>query len=299
MTTQTLSPEVMAHDSEAGSRFEDLMKIIEHDFPLEFLIAGELAQFETFAIPSISRLLHRTALYEKEGVKRLDDTRATMYGIFTHAPDSSERETMVQHLNWVHGHYQISNDDYLYTLLRMFFLPIQWIQEFGWRPLREDEIEAMTSELVRIGTAMKIEFFSRDYNELYRWQEQYRTEHQRYDPANQAVAEGTIEAIAEHFPAWLRPLVSPLVRALLSDPDLLSAMGLKPAGMVTRLGVAGIKKTWHGVSKFYRPWRHQRFSQSAMMQTYPSYPNGRMDYCALGPKKLVQNRNNKGGCPFH
>jgi len=37
-------------------------------------------------------------------------------------------------LNWVHGHYQIANEDFLYVLSTFIYEPIYWIDKYGWRP---------------------------------------------------------------------------------------------------------------------------------------------------------------------
>ncbi len=300
----TISPEQKTQHSSVSEQanqdsFQTSLSIIEHDFPMEFLIAGELAQLETYAIPSISKLLHRTGQYEKEGLKRLDDTRATMYGIFLHHKDSEERQQMVEHLNWVHGHYDIANEDSLYTILRMFFHPIEWIQRWGWRKLSEDEIDAMTREMVHIGKAMDIEFETESFDELYLWQKHYREQKQQYSPTNEAVTLGTIQGIKDHFPRWLHPVIPGLVKSFLHDEDLMKALGLKPANTLQR----GLAYTplliWKYLSKLYRPWRRTAFSSGWLANYYPSYENNRVDYSRLGPTKLIQHRNKKSGCPFH
>lgn len=285
--------------SQASEDFLTALSIIEHEFPLEFLIAGELAQFETYAIPSISKLLHQTGQYEKDGLKRLDDTRATLYTIFTNPAHSSERETMITHLNWIHSHYQISNDDNLYTLLRMFFNPIEWIQRWGWRKLTQNEIAALTKEMIQIGKAMNIEFESESFEDLHAWQVNYRLRHQQYSQDNEHVARGTIDGIRDHFPSWLRIFCSPLVRSYLHDKDLLRALGLKPANMIQNILASIPLIVWQQVTKFYRPWRHHRFSKGWLANYFPSYENNTLDCCQLGPRKLIQHRRKKGGCPFH
>jgi len=277
--------------------------IAEHGFPLEFLLAGELAQMETFAIPRISRLLHRTRQYENEGLKRLDDTKATMYGIFSNPPESAARKQMVAHLNWVHSHYDIHNDDNIYTLIRMFLHPIEWIDKWGRRALNETEKEALASELERIAEEMQIQNMPRGYHAMDAWQKTYRAENQRFHPDNQAVARGMIEGIKHHFPASLRPLVEPMVLVLLDNEQLVAALGFKPPGKLSRAWVHTLVRVWKHLSRYYNPWETKKFSEGWFMGYYPSYngadyPNG-FDYCKMGPKKLIHARNKTGRCPFH
>ncbi len=299
------SPADDTSERHRSRRFARYRRIVDHDFPLDFLIAGELAQFQTYAIPSIARLLHRTGQYETDGVKRLDDTRATLTTIFSYPDGSRERAQMIDHLNWVHSHYAITNDDYLYTLVRLFLNPVDWNARWGWRTLTGDEIQLITAEMVSVGKAMGIAFEwdtegdADSLASLQRWQQEYRRRHARFHPANQAVALGTIEGIKAQFPRWLRPVIPALVAALLEDSTLLAHLGLpSPTGFQTAV-VRGGLGLWRLSGKVYRPWKRRPFSKGWLANHYPSYPGNRLDYCQLGPRKLVQHRNATTGCPFH
>ena len=45
-------------------------------------------------------------------------------------------------MNRIHGQYQISNEDFLYTLSTFIFEPVRWIDRFGWRQTYPNEREA-------------------------------------------------------------------------------------------------------------------------------------------------------------
>ncbi|MDX1456405.1 MAG: oxygenase MpaB family protein [Marinobacter sp.] len=282
-----------------ADRFERYRRIADHDFPLEFLIAGELAQFQTYAIPSIARLLHRTGQYEQEGLKRLDDTRATMTAIFSNPEGSAERQAMITHLNWIHSHYAISNEDSLYTLLRMFLNPVEWVQRWGWRELSHQELDMLVAEMVSVGKAMGIRFEDETFEGLNRWQMAYREEYEHFHPDNQAVALGTIEGLKGYFPRWLQPVVPVLVSALLEDRDLLRHLGLSPAPRMQQAGLRSLLTLWRWGCKVYRPWKHRPFSEGWLANRYPSYQDNRLILCQLGPRKLIRRRNARSGCPFH
>lgn len=298
MTIHAHQPESTGeHDHSAT--FETAIKLIEHEFPLEFLIAGELAQFETYAIPSMSALLHQTGLYEQDGLKRLDDTRATMYAIFTNPEGSEKRNTTIEHLNWIHSHYDISNDDYLYTILRMFIRPLEWIEKWGWRQLSQQEIQALTVEMIKIGKAMGIVFKSEDFSELYQWQANYRAKHQVFAQTNQYVALGTIDAIQQHFPRWMHTHIKNWVCVFLDDEALLDALGLStPSPLKKKLYELPLIG-WKWLNRLYRPWKKRPFSNGWLANYYPSYENGELNCCTMGPRKLIKHRNQRSGCPFH
>src|SRR5690625_965283 len=126
-------------------------------FPLEILVAMEIAQLRTFSIPSISETLHATREYECRGVKRLDDTRAMMIEIFRYPHGSREQQEMIDHLNAIHGLYCISNDDYLYVLTTFMFDPGLFIERVGFRELMPYEWDAFFHLYKDLGERMGIE----------------------------------------------------------------------------------------------------------------------------------------------
>ncbi len=278
------------------------LRIVEHSFPIEFVLAGELAQMETFAIPRIAKLLHRTRQYEDEGVKRLDDTKATMYSIFTKPAGHKDREQMITHLNWVHSHYDIHNDDNIYTLIRMFLHPIEWIEKWGRRPLNENEKQALAGELNVIAKQMKIENMPVNYKAMQAWQQKYREQNQTYHPDNLAVSEGMIRAIEQHFPRVIRPLIKPTVLTLLDNETLIEALGFKAPSLLTKALVKTGITSWKYASRLYNPWSHRKFSNGWFVNYYPSYANepGGFNLCKVGPKKLLTARDKQEiRCPFH
>lgn len=280
------------------SSFKILQRIVEHSFPIEFILAGELAQFDTFAIPSISALLHRTRQYENHGLKRLDDTKANLYGIFLNPEGSQQRQTFIDHLNWVHSHYKISNEDNIYTLLRMFLYPIEWIEQRGWRSLSTEEKDALALELIKIGHAMQITDIPESYAAMQRWQQHYRQQQERYHPDNEAVAKGMMAGVQDHFPRWMRGWIKHAVLVCLKDDQLVQALGFKVPGKLSRISVAVILKSWNLFRRVYNPWRRKKFSNGWFVNYYPSY-QGKFSYAKMGPEKLLAARDKKGGCPFH
>lgn len=280
--------------------FASFQAIIEHEFPLEFLLAGELAQFETFISPSISSLLHRTRQYEEAGLKRLDDTKATMYGIFKYAPGAHEREQMLNHLNWVHSHYAISNEDNIYTLLRMFMHPIEWIDKWSRRKLTPQERQALLETMLQLALDMNIQDMPQSYEAIQQWLKAYRKHHTGFAEANQQVARGMMKGLEQHFPRLMRPVIKPCVLVLLDDNETLSLLGYQRPGVISKVLVHGSLKAWKLYSKLFRPWKNSAFTESWFVNYFPSYAQeGGFSMCKLGPRKLVSARHKKGTCPFH
>ena len=96
---------------EAMDPFEDRVEIFQqlllNEFPVEFLLAAEVAQLRSFTFPHGTRLLHATGEFEKHSLKRLDDTRAILYEMGRDSFYSPRAEKMAGHLNQIHDFYKI------------------------------------------------------------------------------------------------------------------------------------------------------------------------------------------------
>lgn len=271
--------------------------LANHDAPIDYLISGELAQIQTFAIPSISKLLQRTKQYQEHGVKRLDDTRAILTECMTDSVHSSRGQHMVKHLNWIHSHYEISNDDYLYTLALFIVEPARWMETFGYRPLTDREKYAGYLAFKALGQAMKIQNIPQSRDEFISWYQDYRKTHMQYHQDNKKVTDGLIEGMKAMFPFFVRPLVKPVILTLINDPELLLATGQKPPAKWLQKFIRSFMALRKISQKYLNPWQKQSFETSYLGQYYKSYPRGYQN-CILGPEKIVKNAS-ISGCPFH
>lgn len=278
-------------------QYQEMVKYIaNHDAPIDFLISGELAQIQTFAIPSISKLLNRTKQYNDNGLKRLDDTRAILTECMTDTVESDRGQHMVKHLNWIHSHYDISNDDYLYTLALFIVEPARWMETFGYRSLSEKEKYAGYLAFKSLGMAMGIKHIPASRNEFVSWYKAYRRQHLGYHEDNKKVTDGLINGMKEMFPTFLQPLVRPVILTLINDPELLQATGQRAPNKFVQSTIKGIMRIRQWAQKYYNPWQHKSFEDSYLGQHYKSYPQGYRN-SVLGPDKIV--RNTSSGCPFH
>lgn len=274
------------------------------DMPLDFLLAGELAQIQTFVIPSISTLLHRTKQYEQAGTKRLDDTRAILTECMADTVHSERGQTMVEQLNFIHGHYKISNDDYLYTLALFMLEPVRWCESFGYRRLSEEEKQALYLEFRDLGEAMRIKDIPGDFYAMQRWYQGYRQLHMAFDPANRAVTEGLISGMQQMMPTWLRPLTNPFFRALIltliNDAETLQALGIKAPSKAAQWLIKAGMKSRALLSSHINIWQHFVYENSFIYRHYRTYPGGYQTR-GLGPDKimLARKQSESVGCPFH
>lgn len=269
---------------------KDYLEIVDllsnHVFPLEILLALELAQLRTFTIPSISALLHATAEYEREGQKRLDDTRAVLSEVFRPGLESPEGRAMVEHLNRIHGVYAISNDDFLYTLSTFVFDPALFVDRWGHRSMTEGERDAFFFLYRRLGEHMKLRELPESRAQFLAWRRRYEAEHQRYSAPNEKVARGLLTAAAAQLPRALAPLLEPLTVVLMDDPAFRDALGLKPPPPALGAALAWTLRGYQAAARRVNPYERARFLESAFFERYPSYPAG-YERMRLGPKKVL------------
>lgn len=276
-----------------SENYHERMKYLANtDMPIDFLLAGELAQIQTFVIPSISRLLHRTKQYENAGTKRLDDTRAILTECMADTVHSNRGQTMVKQLNFIHSHYQISNDDYLYTLALFMVEPVRWCETFGYRRLSDSEKQALYLEFRDLGEAMNIQQIPPDFYAVKRWYEHYRRKHMAFDPANRAVTEGLIRGMQQMMPAGIQPLTNPLLRVLvltmINDDEALQALGIKPPSKAVQGVLRGVMKLRARFARRINIWQVFDYENSPIYRHYKSYPDG-YQVCYLGPEKIISH----------
>lgn len=196
-----------------------------HEFPWDYVQGTGIAFMRDYGVPSISRLLHHTAEFERHGVKRYDDTiligeESTIEGI-----DSSRGHAAVRRLNKIHGHYDIPNDEFAYVLATTIVGPVRWISTYGWRPLDPHELVAITRVTTRFGELMGIKGLPSTYDGYLQLLLDYERTHFSPDPANTALAEASIDIARTVAPAPARPLVRRITIALMDEP-LRHALGL-------------------------------------------------------------------------
>lgn len=272
---------------DAAENAEEIGEILlAHVFPLDIFLSTEIGQLRTFTIPSISDLLHQTGQYEHDGVKRLDDTKAILREIFDNGLDSEHGQAMVEHLNRIHGFYNIRNDDYLYVLTAFFIDPVLWNERYGWREFTPHEKEATYNIYRKLGEAMKIREIPASFEEFVAWRQAYEAENQRFAESNYHVAMGLLNAAEAFVPSWLRWMVVPLLSSLL-DKEFRDLLGLaKPNAIFYGLVQSALWIRKIG-GRYFSLWEEDSFADSPLVQGFETYKNGYEPF-QLGPTKLVK-----------
>jgi hypothetical protein len=241
------------------------------DFPWDTTRALEFALFRTFAIPSISALLHKTKEFEERAQKRYDDTDIIVSNIMEHGYDSEPGRKSIERMNALHGRFHIRNEDFLYVLSTFVFEPIRWNERFGWRRMTGIERQAMFHFWREVGGRMSIQNIPNEYGAFEEYNRNYEGEKYRYMESNEHVGAATRALFMSWFPKWMGPMVKLGIHGFM-DPTLIEAFGLPKPSAATRWAVASSLKLRGNFLRMCMLRRRKPLLRSQM--THPTYPQG-------------------------
>jgi hypothetical protein len=247
-------------------------------FPWDIERSLELALFNTYAIPTISGLLARTGEFVARARKRYDDTVLILAEIGENGLGSERGQAALSRMNAMHGRFKISNDDYLYVLSTFILNPIDWLADFGRRPMTTREQAAWFNSYLVMARAMGITDIPKAIAELRAYRERFETERMVPAPSNRIVADATLELLLSmYIPSWLNWLARPMVLALCND-RLVTAIGRGPQPAWLKAVVAGVM---HLRARALRLMPERRSLRLITRRRAPTYPAG-YDIARLG-----------------
>ncbi|WP_224365064.1 oxygenase MpaB family protein [Hyalangium versicolor] len=277
------SPQVQ-RDIAALDPVRDCQRIVNllatYEFPFDLQRALEVALFHTYGSQSVSRLLDRTGEFSKRGQKRYDDTRLLLTHFTESGWDLEMGARAIAQMNHIHSFFKIPNDDYLFVLWTFIDFPIQWMRDFGWRPLTEHESQAWFSFWCELGRRMRLSDVPESKPAFDEFVRAYEAREFVANAASHRVARATLTILENWFPSPLRFAVAPAVLSL-ARPQLLPAIGMSaPAPWVGR-AVRGVLKL--------RAWvkRHVSLEHSPVrIEGTPNrtYPGNQYTVERLGPE---------------
>ncbi|KXN91327.1 Transcription initiation factor TFIID subunit 11 [Leucoagaricus sp. SymC.cos] len=225
-----------------------------YDMPLLLNCSLAFVLFKTYGLPSISKLLSATKqLKSSETVsRRYADVSWTLLpltpnivltGPFVPATwvgcpisgyvteDKSgelDPRAMIAlaRVNYLHSKYNISNGDFLYTLILFAVEPATWARWYGWRALSPLEEYAYCIFWVEIGKRMGIKDIPETPEAMRAWAKvnslftlAYEEEYMVPDPINKEVADYTTEELLYAVPTafGIRDWFEGLIACMLDD----------------------------------------------------------------------------------
>lgn len=277
---ETLDPEKDAHQIVAVSS--------AYDFAQDMEIALGLAFFRTFAVPSIAQILDETKQFENFGQKRYDDTALLLAEFLENGLDSDRGREAIRRMNQIHAHYDIANDDFIYTLTTFIFEPIRWIERFGWRPLSEKEKLAAFFMWRGVGQKMGIQNLPETYTAMEQFNRKYEKANFRFSPASERVSRATLKVLVGFLPQlpFIGDLACQGVFALLDEP-LRRAVGFPAAHPLVQALVDSAFKARAFALKYVGAVVTE--PQYVTKRRFVTYPNG-YRIADLGPAGTIKKR---------
>ncbi|OLZ72284.1 peptidase [Streptomyces sp. IMTB 2501] len=259
------------------------------EFPWDYTRALELALYRTYAVPSIGRLLARTAELTERTQKRYDDTALLLDTIVEHGFAAEEGRTAIRRINQMHRSYDISDDDMRYVLSTFVVVPRRWIDTYGWRRLSRHEVVAATEYYRTLGRHMGIPDIPETYDEFETLLDAYEREHFRWDEQSRTVSDATLDLMVSWYPRPLAPLLRTATLALF-DEHLLRAFRYTRPGTATTAFVRRAVRTRGRLVRLLPPRSSPHFARQNW--EIKGYPDG-YRVADLGTRPVPGLR----GCP--
>ncbi len=264
----------------------DCQRIMHLSFGYEFCWdstrALELALYRTYCVPSISGLLDRTGEFYQHTQRRYDDTAILIAEMCEWGYEDRRGKEALERINWAHGHFKITNDDFLYVLSTFIYEPIRWIDRFGWRPTCLNERLGYYFFWREVGTRMSIRDIPPSYEDFDRWSREYERKTFQYTETNQKIGAATRDLFASWYPRPLAPLVRQAIHALLDD-EMLEAFGFSRPLPGVRALIGGLLRLRARIIRLMPPRREPNFFTDRPNRTH----RHEYEIDSLGPPRLV------------
>ncbi|MCO5231914.1 MAG: hypothetical protein M9958_12255 [Chitinophagales bacterium] len=259
-----------------------------YEFPWDAERALELALYKTYAVPSISKVLHQTRELERNTEKRYDDTDILLSLIIEHGLKEGKGKEALDRMNWIHQQFKISNDEYIYVLTTFVFDSRRWINKFGYRKLIRSEELALYYVWLEIGEAMGIQNIPDTYEALEKFHIDYEKNNFRYSEHNVLLANATENMyLGWYLPENLFDTFRPFIHALM-EPHLLAAFHHPEPAKPIRDFVMNALRTRSFLESLVP--RSQPFYRSTMAKRKYYKDGYQME--EIGPEKIVAK------CPY-
>jgi ER-bound oxygenase mpaB/B'/Rubber oxygenase, catalytic domain len=242
--------------------------LASYEFGFDIARVLELALFHTYGSVSVSKLLDGTQEFAKHGQKRYDDTRLLISHFLEDGFKSDYGQRAIARMNGIHGSFRIPNDDYVFVLSTFITYPIDWVEQYGYRPMTDGEKLAWFHFFREVGKLMGMKELPETLSALRAWVSRYEQRELIFAPANRRVADATVAIFEGWYPLGLKWTVKPVVRALIRD-DLREAFGYAPAPDALKLILPHILTLRASIKKYLHIERTPRSILNTRNRTYP------------------------------
>ena len=257
-----------------------------YEFPFDMTRALEVALFHTYGSRSVSRLLDRTGQFTGHGQKRYDDTNLLISHFMEAGWDGDPGARAIERMNWIHGHYRIPNEDFLFVLWTFIDFPIRWMDDFGWRAFTAHERDAWFHYWIGIGSRMGMKDLPTTREAFDAFVARYEAREFVFDETSRRTADATVAVMAGWLPSPLRSLVRPVASCLVR-PQFRRAVGYpEPSPLLDGLVRALLRVRRH----VKRHVSFERYPNLLANRRHRSYPGGAPSIESIGPETMERSK---------
>ncbi|MFF2243396.1 oxygenase MpaB family protein [Arthrobacter sp. NPDC058130] len=228
-----------APDADSAQVYRDM---VLYTFATEIRAGFFIAYYRNFAIPSIARTLASRGETAARPMKRSYDTGIVIHELIVNGFDSERGQKMLDLLRRVHQGVPGSGEDFLYPLMTLLVIPLRWIDAHGWRQLTDGERDAALEFYTELGVRMGLDPVPATYAEAAAFMDDYESRNLAASPEGAELLNATAAALAVRLPGPLKSKTTAVIALLMDKPEIVPALGLKPAP-------AWLRRVFHALLK--------------------------------------------------
>lgn len=218
-----------------------------HEFPWDVRMAGRLMVWHLYANGWVAAAVGRT----DDLLSRSEVTSLAFGDLVEHGFDSPRGREVLRFINRGHRGPLVTAGHLAFALAALAVTLVRWLDRYGWRPVTSGERAALATFYAELGRRMGVRDLPRGYDELAAYLASCEAGFAP-SPAGRLCSERTL-AMARARVAWpLRPLVRPVVAALL-DPGVRAAVGLRAPARPVRLAVSAVLRARRRIVRLLPP----------------------------------------------
>jgi predicted heme/steroid binding protein len=214
LTRPSTAAEVEALDPKEDC--DQIFHELTYEFRTEMKIFAVLYEVRALVVPALGMMFLNSKEFSHRSVRRIVDTVMLFANCIEWGLDSKRGRTAIAKINQIHGRYYIPDDGFRYVLSGIMFVPMEWNERYGFRPMTRNEKLGWFHCFAKMGKAMNIRGINDDYDEMKAWYDEVSRRNAVFHPDKRRLFDEIIGQVLAAYPEKIRPA---LLTALLAGMD--------------------------------------------------------------------------------
>lgn len=199
---------------------ERIFHFVAREFRTELKVFAVLHEMRAAVSLPLASFFLSTGEFSTRGVKRIVDTVLLVCNALEWGFDSARGQYCLQRIADIHARYAIPSAAFKFVLCGIMFIPWEFNQRFGWRPMSDTERLGWFHAFVKLGRGMRLEDLSDDFDEMYAWYREVSASNARYAPNKQRLVHDILGQVLERYPKQVRAVIASAFVAGMDDAYL-------------------------------------------------------------------------------